>query len=167
MNQSELKQLIKSYVREAVNEVLAEKFMKSMIRECVKEALVQTVSTIKEEVQVHQPQSSIKQQLKISNAVDEQKRMEEYFDRRRKMMDETDSRRQVQKPVIKESLTAIAGGHFQDIFEDTLKSNHPLITGADNGQDVPVPENLNEIPEEIMEAAGIFSKDYSRHIGIE
>ncbi len=135
MKSEDLQRLIKTYVRQALNEALAEKYLQNIVKEAVCES------------------------LKVANLIKESR---DVIDRDRESRTTVPPRSQKnaqEKSIQTESVMNNLGVRdplMTEIFKDTLASKHPLLTG----EETPV----GEISEAVLEKVGVFDRDWSRFI---
>jgi len=153
MKTNQLKKIIKQLVKESLNEVLLENYVNSTVKKAINEHMLKLSST--------QPKSHSKplnenitpkpQPKKTPPIISEQRRKELLS----KIVGNDDGSDHYSQPAKKMD-------QYSDIFEDTINSDHPLITGEDTGRDDPSGP-VKQIPEEVLEQSGLMDKDWSRY----
>lgn len=125
MKSEDLQKLIKVYVRQALNEALAEKYLQNIVKEAVAESL-KVASLIKE------------------NTADDSRHVRKVKQQKTQQPESVVRNLGVRNPIMTE------------IFNDTLNSNNPILTGEENAG--------SEVSEAQLEKVGVYDRDWSKFI---
>jgi len=139
ISRNALKEMVRTFTKEALTEILMEMKLESIIKEA-----------IRDNMPVNQSAHAVPSRREIKPPQDFRKNNQVLEERRREIM----------RKIGMES-SADSADVYSSIFEDTLKSEHPIVTGNDDGNTYSDPG----IPEELLERAGIIGKDWSMHLG--
>lgn len=157
MTQKDLKKIIKSLVKESLQEILMENYIDLMVKKSINENLSTKTS-------ISAPQKSFSATIKEN--------VEHFQSNKDAELQEMQSKEQKRREILNRVIKPTESNNImKEMFEDTLKNRPELVKNAGSGASIAKNRDSDAIydedaglPENVLEAAGVYSRDWSKYI---